>query len=169
MKMTPCEKLGYRVGDRFVSGPLTGVGELTCPLGTELTLVEDDGSGLLKFRDGAGVERHEYLGNVTPLKIAKAAEWNGEGLPPVGTVCEAKTVQCARWNMATIVHVTKKGVALYEDCFGDYMGSAAPSDFRPLKSDRKREIDQISYDGGISFCAAGKLYDAGYRKKDGKS
>jgi len=66
--MTPCEKFGYKVGDKFIC--LDGEEFET---GTELTLVADDNSDSPKFSDGV-CSWYMMLGFVQPLKATPSLE-----------------------------------------------------------------------------------------------
>lgn len=117
-------------------------------------------------------------------------QWNGEGLPPVGAVCEAKHKQSdeswARhgFNVVTIKAIgdelfilesggttngSKESVGIIEDY-----------EFRPLKTEAERERDKavadISADlfgllnmgDSAATAVAEGLYDMGYRKQGGE-
>jgi hypothetical protein len=87
--------------------------------------------------------------------------WNGEGLPPVGTTCI--------YNFETrpyeiIAHRDGFAIGWRNDAVT--IASKIPQSFRPIKSDREKAIEEMlklnSYDGDRVFMGA--LYDAGYRK-----
>ena len=96
-------------------------------------------------------------------------QWDGKGLPPVGTVCE-----CGESYKSGIIkcHLISSGgepMAIIGYERGYNVGFA--SDFRLIKSERKRAIEEmLSLDcepsqGMLSrtdFC--GNIYDAGWRK-----
>jgi hypothetical protein len=83
--MTPCEKLGYKVGDRFkVNAECFGV---RYSIGDVLVLTFDDGSKSPFFTNETTGKENTCC-SIRNLEIIK--EWNGEGLPPVGTVCEIR-------------------------------------------------------------------------------
>ena len=63
-------------------------------------------------------------------------EWNGEGLPPVGTVCEVQTWVNREWKQTTIL-AHHLGFAVHSwSTEGDDMevDSAPPQDFRPIRT-----------------------------------
>ena len=67
-------------------------------------------------------------------------DWTGEGLPPVGTVCEIYIDKTATWVKSTVVaHVVLRGVshAIAHDGESCFYGIA--SDFRPM-----RTVEQIA-------------------------
>lgn len=100
--------------------------------------------------------------------------WNGEGLPPVGVVCEANTFP-DEWRKVEIV-AHKNGLAVFFwDCGDDprypgatpYCGAMIAVGFRPLRTAEERateqalrEIEQLYAEGGPAA-----VYDAGYRKQ----
>ena len=128
------------------------------------------------------VTRAQWQAAVDALKAEKVVEWNGEGLPPVGTVCEMSIGDPseAEWFVGTVVvHIDlDRPVAVAhngEDVFHGYA-----EDFRPIrtteqiaKQERSKAcdkmygviLDKIPQDrrnNGSDICEA--LYDAGYRK-----
>lgn len=97
---TLCQKLGYKVGDKFEIIRENNDGFL---VGTIVRLYEDDGTEWplfagenTKFRNAYGEEgAYTYLGNVKPLKPKKAKrpwiKWEGGECPvPVGTLIDVK-------------------------------------------------------------------------------
>lgn len=63
--LTPAQKLGYKVGDKF---KIVSEGGHRFKLGTTVTLLEDDGTEALRFKDDTGVEQWCKLIRVAPLK-----------------------------------------------------------------------------------------------------
>jgi len=115
-------------------------------------------------------------------------EWNGKGLPPVGTVCEHSNINhWEPWTKVTIVaHHFIEEDDLLVAVFVYKNGSSHSSEgdhFRPLRTsdqiaaeERKKAIDEMVYgacgaepDGAntTAFMLCGLLYDAGYRKAEG--
>jgi hypothetical protein len=97
-------------------------------------------------------------------------EWNGEGLPPVGTVCRLTIGEWVHRN-ARITY-TGNGVFCYEVSGTEYTGSVRDANFRPIKSEREKAIDDIKSlitkscgltEHRIQIIATA-LFDAGYRK-----
>ncbi|SFP92801.1 hypothetical protein SAMN03159489_02207 [Pseudomonas sp. NFPP07] len=109
--------------------------------------------------------------------------WSGEGLPPVGTVCEHKRVH--EWQKVEVFAVKPNyngsHTALFTYENGCWAGCAEPSFFRPIRTpeqiaaeERKACIDRmvsiLFEEKGDStgplergYCEA--LYNAGYRKQ----
>jgi hypothetical protein len=77
-----------------------------------------------------------------PAKPA-APEWDGEGLPAVGTrvIC----LTCSGWSAnATIVHVTITGIAIAEIDDGSVYHSSCAEKFRPIRSQAEREREDLA-------------------------
>lgn len=133
---------------------------------------------LMSKKSGAETFANDY---VDANKSRYTKEWSGEGLPPVGTVCEHKHLH--DWKKVEVFAVkpnyngSQTALFTYESgCWG---GCAEPSLFRPIRTpeqieaeDRKRveeEIQRICVDGennGVPFFKA--LFEAGYRKQEQK-
>ena len=186
-KMTPCEKLGYKVGDKFKVVDGTGV---HYAVGSFITLIHDDGSSCPRFNgvhaifeSGDSFFPLDFVEKVAKLKPAKQAladainqnggwveggDWHKNGeLPPVGEVCEAYIDYPPQWVETEIV-AHKDGFAIgwcksvMKGCHGD-----KAHEFRPLRTEREKAIAEMmehcDYLGSRDF--AGKLFDAGYRKE----
>lgn len=103
------------------------------------------------------------------------AQWDGEGLPPVGVECEVKGCigDYREWKKVTVFAVRDKTVFFDHD--GGWSATAT-HEFRPIRSteDVARDeaiIDMLMVEGGMpdsyqphELVAA--LYDAGYRKME---
>lgn len=114
----------------------------------------------------------EYL-----IPDRRIAEWNGTGMPPVGTVCLGEN-SSMQWVPGTIVYIGKDHRDLLaimqtdtEILYGEI------GEFRPIKTaeqiaaeERLKAIDEM-----LEICNAvpegesklAHLYDAGYRKTKG--
>lgn len=165
-EQTPCEKLGYKVGDRFEvldheKCANSGNGEI-------VILDRDDGTEAPYFTREAGGTDCCYLGAIRPA----STNWAGEGLPPVGTHCETLAPDRKWVPVEILAHHPRENTAWFQRTDGELFdgksySSSSACFFRPPQSDREREIDRISSDGGISFCAASRIYHSGYRKTEG--
>ncbi|MFU3391685.1 hypothetical protein ACM7KZ_29085 [Pseudomonas aeruginosa] len=126
-----------------------------------------------------------------PLLVPRSAfysEWNGQGLPPVGTVCERRTLPGGdgRYEQVRIIAHTRKGFPVWENTDGVFAGiSKFPHlvggrpEFRPIRTpeqiaadERSKECDRIfvilssvEREGNRSDMAEA-LYDAGYRRQE---
>lgn len=121
----------------------------------------------------------------------KQPEWTGQGLPPVGTVCEALWSESRdEWLKTTVFGVNEHGQPIHrwEEGPGKFNYQASPLCgltgriyFRPIRTleqiaaeDREKEIDAICYDivshygnpkGSEHYLGLAKaLHSAGYRK-----
>jgi len=106
--------------------------------------------------------------------------WNGEGLPPVGTVCEVKGCisHYLKWNKVTVFAV--RGYTVFFDMEDGRWGQTDSHEFRPLRTPEQRAAEErakaieamaeSSLYGHYAFTSAQAkiactvLYDAGYRK-----
>ena len=108
------------------------------------------------------------------------SNWTGEGLPPVGTVCEAMLPSMNhQWAEAVVVwhHPEHEGSAVVVHSGGRLTGWS--SAFRPIRTpeqiaaeEREKAIEVMIADTNILTgimsdrrIMAGQLYDAGYRKQ----
>jgi hypothetical protein len=106
--------------------------------------------------------------------------WSGEGLPPVGTVCEHKRVH--EWQKVEVFAVkpnyngSQTALFTYEN--GCWAGCAEPSLFRPIRTaeqiaaeERAAAIEEMwaiywKPEPQTAKEALGLLWDAGYRKQE---
>lgn len=130
------------------------------------------------------IEDSDFEGSV-PFLIPRppTPSWNGEGLPPVGTLCEHfGTSNHTDWIEVEILghgHVRHRDVAFFDYLIGtrDYTVSySTANNFRPIRTpeqiaaeEREKAIGAMVavsplIDKGWSRKVCGALYDAGYRK-----
>jgi len=143
-------------------------------------------NGLGRFKDDTGM--YPEIGRSSWEVIAeRPVSWTGEGLPPVGTVCEWK--HAGTWLKVEVAYLsewlivlrdTRKAESSLIDSEGveiaiDHWKEDAPV-FRPLRTPEQIAAEErraaiLEMKGHLSFsdyreaeqhCAA--LYDAGYRK-----
>jgi len=130
------------------------------------------------------VSRGQWQAAVDALKAEKVVEWNGEGLPPVGTVCEAKTTR--GWSSGTIIAhglQPKENLAVWQED-GELIFWGVKEYFRPIRTPEQISADErhrAIYDamnetrvnweeiengpiGLVLEVIVSQLYDAGYRK-----
>jgi hypothetical protein len=121
------------------------------------------------------------LGTMIQRPAESPVPWSGEGLPPVGTLCEVmnSTLDNPDWERCTILFMGKfKAVYESESCH-ERVADVSESwmiDFRPIRTpeqiaaeERQSAIDEMwsAYwhpDVPTAKEALGLLYDAGYRK-----
>lgn len=107
----------------------------------------------------------------------RQATWTGEGLPPVGTVCE-RNIARSDWCKTKILAVTPEGGNVaYQDMAGQLGWSGCASSFRPIRTpaqlaaeEREKAIEfmmQMTSSLGHSDVSKkilfGELYDKGLR------
>lgn len=124
------------------------------------------------------VTRAQWQAAVDALKAESAPAWVGIGLPPVGTVCEAKTTR--GWSRGTIIAhglQPKENLAVWQED-GELIFWGVKEYFRPIRTpeqiaaeERDKAIEGMIADTNILTgimsdrrIMAGQLYDAGYRK-----
>lgn len=90
--------------------------------------------------DKLAISREQYEAALAASKL----EWDGEGLPPVGTVCEymKRSLAVKEWTECTIDYVGSSFI-VYRDCYGvELTAIKCDIEFRPIRSeaDKKRDI-----------------------------
>lgn len=116
-----------------------------------------------------------------PTEPQEPTPWNGEGLPPVGTVCEFRW-GVAAWKRCTVfAHRPNAngGIDALVDIECDWTFSSSPTRFRPIKSAEQIAAEErgaaINEMVNVWRRTMGRfaveehglaemLYDAGYRK-----
>ena len=126
------------------------------------------------------VTRAEWQAAVDGLNKPDVVEWDGEGLPPVGAVCEFQN-SLGSWFQVEITAIAKKGICFVQaDRDGENYVCQVSSKFRPARTPEQiaaEEREKTAYimmvDAGVDdnewsrqLCLA--LYDAGYRKQEQK-
>ncbi|HBO3538563.1 TPA: hypothetical protein ONA95_004767 [Pseudomonas aeruginosa] len=109
--------------------------------------------------------------------------WNGKGLPPVGTVCERRTLPGGdgRYEQVRIIAHTRKGFPVWENTDGVFAGiSKFPHlvggrpEFRPIRTpeqiaaeERAKAIEEMCFAvETLTVKQAKALFDAGYRRQE---
>lgn len=94
----------------------------------------------------------------------EATDWDGTGLPPVGCECEYQyKVHGSEWRSFECTAVDGKAVFGWSNNTPIALQSNTHN-FRPLRTEAERTIDEMVRLSGVSIGAAKILYDAGYRK-----
>lgn len=108
------------------------------------------------------------IGFITTIAQRELIEvWKGEGLPPVGTVCQWDNGE-NDWCNVKVMGISD-GELWVKPLDGSQSFVVCDGDFRPVQNEREKAIKEII--GVISPTEedpcnlAGKLYDAGYRNK----
>ena len=107
----------------------------------------------------------------------KSKEWDGSGVPPVGTVCEYLWSEGKEWRKCEVVAYYFANVVAVDV---DSAAVCLPTGmFRPIKTpeqiaaeERLSAIDEMvvlaQHSGSICKDVMSALYDAGYRKTEVK-
>ncbi|HBO4723810.1 TPA: hypothetical protein L4V16_002035 [Pseudomonas aeruginosa] len=111
--------------------------------------------------------------------------WDGQGLPPVGTVCEYRHMIWPEYRPCEIRYISEESLVAY-DSGQEQFYRTCDMLFRPVRTTeqiadegRKKAIQQMQADANVSF-GAGELmtpkeyvemaivalYDAGYRRQE---
>jgi len=101
--------------------------------------------------------------------------WTGEGLPPVGTVCEWKEKTGFQWVAATILFITESSVVCQRSDGFEWQMLTKRTVFRPIRTPEQiaaevREkavqnmLSAVSFTGASNREIFRQLYDLGYRK-----
>ena len=110
------------------------------------------------------------------------AAWSGDGLPPVGTVCQLRTVRNPDnafdgWGTAEILYSSKGAVVWrWQGHSSEFGAEWSEVEFRPIRTpeqiaaeEREKALDAMVatsplLDKGWSRLVCKALYDAGYRR-----
>lgn len=112
----------------------------------------------------------------------KSKEWSGEGVPPIGTVCEYYRSECDAWRKCEIVAYYFANLVAIDESIDDLKKAAVclrSGLFRPIKTpeqiaeeERLHAIDEMIHlavvPGRKYRHVMSALYDAGYRKTEVK-
>lgn len=133
---------------------------------------------------------YPHVGRGSWVVVATRPEkWNGEGIPPVGTVCEVKSTAWGKerdWFKAQVKYLSPFTVVLDDFPIGELEGEFVvhPNtvQFRPIKTkeqlvaeEREKEVDQMvqriaenttGIGIGAAMICAKALHAAGYRKQE---
>ena len=114
------------------------------------------------------------------VEVRPTEPWNGEGLPPVGTVCDSNVE--GTWEESTVI-AHDRGMAIIRRFSHEHEATmynpVDESQIRPIRTpeqvaaeDRDKAIEGMIADTNILTgimsdrrIMAGQLYDAGYRKQ----
>ena len=108
-------------------------------------------------------------------------EWNGEGTPPIGTVCEYlnRSKYKTNWIKVRVVFIGENLTVLKHVASGsEFSERMADVSFRSIKTQEETAEEErleaigemISHVGHYTIVrnVVAALYDAGYRKTEGK-
>lgn len=102
-------------------------------------------------------------------KLLRGEQWDGRGLPPVGTVCQWDNGE-NDWCDVKVMGVDGDEVWV-KPLDGSQSFVVCDGDFKPLADERDLAISKLMQDSGLrrrdgSLEVAQRLYDAGWRKHD---
>jgi len=160
----------------------TGYGLMSSSFGIEEVWFNDEqyrplqsrgGYGPYPFGGGVGPYMHNATKGQISFQQHRPAPWMGEGLPPVGTVCEFKD-GLGGWRQVEITAIARNGLCFVEPGKSAENYVALTAAFRPLRTpeqiaaeEREKAIDAILDDLSLSpECRyiAKRVHEAGYRK-----
>lgn len=163
VNMTPFEAKGWKATDKFRVFNAHGCGFNNDDLVFLYRDDNDDYPVMERQRDGM-----RYDCDIGRLeRIEQEPQWNGEGLPPVGTACEFKRTDV--WVSGKVKYQSDKFVILNTDTnAGEMVFDPCSLQFRPIRTEREKAIDEmmkVVNHGLPSKELVARLYDAGYRKQ----
>lgn len=150
-------KLGFKPGTLYADFAVNAIRFYyhgnTYRVTTELNVEKVDGACLVTDSDARQLE-----------KLLRGEQWDGTGLPPVGTECEYKW-QNDKWRSGKVCYLSKHTVLMLEIFEGEESESCYGSDdvqFRPLRTERDKAIEQINNIAGVfaNQSVSERLYDA---------
>lgn len=112
-------------------------------------------------------------------RVTGSMQWDGQGLPPVGTVCELRNLSLGvptEWSAAIIKFASRNVIVWDWDGEPAVNGLCASYicavELRPIRTpeqiaaeERTKAIDELVKVTCINRGEAAKIYDAGYRKQ----
>lgn len=112
----------------------------------------------------------DYATAIVTREQYEVTGWDGTGLPPVGVECEVLFTDddFPEWYTFKIIFIgdvhTVAIVGDEELSYAIERLNNSSVQFRPLRTEAERAIDEMVQLSGVSIGAAKILYDAGYRK-----
>ncbi|OZO23838.1 hypothetical protein [Pseudomonas aeruginosa] len=99
--------------------------------------------------------------------------WDGQGLPPVGTVCEYRHMIWPEYRPCEIRYISEESLVAYDDAQEQFYRTCDML-FRPLPTpeqiaaeEREKAIEEMCFaEETLTVRQAKALYDAGYRRQE---
>ncbi|MCO2577538.1 hypothetical protein FA322_08730 [Pseudomonas aeruginosa] len=99
--------------------------------------------------------------------------WDGQGLPPVGTVCEYRHMIWPEYRSCEIRYISEESLVAYDDAQEQFYRTCDML-FRPVRSpeqiaaeERAKAIEEMCFaEETLTVKQAKALYDAGYRRQE---
>lgn len=176
-------------GDIYIPGKS---GVFSRHIGAKLTLADDwNSANVTRAQWQAAVDSlmaencaHLWVGwsNIEACELCNATrkivvEWNGEGLPPVGTALDWREKTGSQWVEATVLFITDSSVVLQRDDGFEWQMLTKATVFRPLRTAEQLAAEEAKnaelnrmvatasiIDKSWARKVCSDLYDAGYRK-----
>lgn len=156
-------KLGFKPGTLYADFAVNAMRFYyhgnTYRVTTDLNVEKVDGACLVTDSDARQLE-----------KLLRGEQWDGTGLPPVGTECEYKDTQTGEWMPVNIKYASDQIVVLIgcERLWGTLVEIAKDvvidkPEFRPLRTERDKAIEklqQVLNVGRNTYEDAENFYDA---------
>ncbi|HFW5086695.1 TPA: hypothetical protein ACIBVD_001734 [Salmonella enterica subsp. enterica serovar Javiana] len=143
---------GINIKEKFFVGEIEGV----------IQVVDIGSRRFEKFNIGY---KHKTIAHRELIEV-----WNGEGLPPVGAICEWLASGDHDWVKVTVLGHNGDDTWLKPDDGTQSFVVGNAENFRPVQNEREKAIDEIAsmIGRGTFFEDAERIYDAGYRKLSAK-
>ncbi|HBO4166780.1 TPA: hypothetical protein L4T92_001374 [Pseudomonas aeruginosa] len=99
--------------------------------------------------------------------------WNGQGLPPVGTVCEYRHMIWPEYRSCEIRYISEESLVAYDDAQEQFYRTCDML-FRPVRTleqiaaeEREKAIEEMCFaEETLTVKQAKALFDAGYRRQE---
>lgn len=85
--------------------------------------------------------------------------WDGEGLPPIGTICEMYIDEIDEWVQGEVFAIHKGHIHIWNDKAESGCFTNNPTDLRPIKSNRDKWIESIIENKEELYRQLGYRYD----------
>ncbi|HCL4036025.1 TPA: hypothetical protein N2C03_006732 [Pseudomonas aeruginosa] len=126
---------------------------------------------------GLGAE-WKYEGDVSAEREATfearpQETWDGQGLPPVGTVCEYRHMIWPEYRSCEIRYISEESLVAYDDAQEQFYRTCDML-FRPVRSpeqiaaeEQEKAIEEMCFaEETLTVKQAKALYEAGYRRQE---
>ncbi|HFH4030343.1 TPA: hypothetical protein ACGJ07_005406 [Pseudomonas aeruginosa] len=124
-------------------------------------------------------EKRGWCGNDFPtcanhlFDRPEKVEWDGQGLPPVGTVCEYRHMIWPEYRPCEIRYISEESLVAYDDAQEQFYRTCDML-FRPIRTpekiaaeEREKAIEEMCFaEETLTVKQAKALYEAGYRRQE---
>ncbi|HHN2094115.1 TPA: hypothetical protein ACRNYL_000490 [Pseudomonas aeruginosa] len=99
--------------------------------------------------------------------------WNGQGLPPIGTVCEYRHMIWPEYRPCEIRYISEESLVAYDDAQEQFYRTCDML-FRPIRTpeqiaaeEREKAIEEMCFaEETLTVKQAKALYESGYRRQE---